>query len=369
MSILRVTSLAGVLFGVLGAPAFSAAADKQLENTKGSVTYQHGVSSDLSLATHATVVLADDDFATTGTASQAAVTLPDSSRVTMGESTKVQLAFFNRVDGANNAKIVVLNGKTRFKVEHPRGAKANYIFVTPVADIAVRGTDGDILVQNDTLQVSIYSIGDPANPVEVTFTKGDKAGTKVVLFAGQTLFSSIASGSITERVANTTSTDSATFTAEFGRDPNAFDFPTNSPPQNRYFITSDMIPIGTPIRVRILVLGSHDDRIPVERSPIPMFAVEEVRIDGRVMVPTQSLGFAHYLAGTAPCAAAVHIIAHHITLANYYQWVPVTFGNPTLSEKSNDLEVPTPACTARNQEFTLYVSGAPYVYDHTGPTF
>lgn len=184
---------AGALIGICALlPVLAgAAADKQLENVKGAVSYQHGKASAHSLAQNASIVLADSDIAMTGNASQAAVTLPDSSRVTMGSDTRVELAFFNQAERAN-AKFIVYQGKTRFKVEHPGGTPANYTFVTPSASVAVRGTEGDIGVEANNLVVNVYGLSDPNLPVLVNTNDGKQ----YVVKAGQQLLAKWVNGKI-----------------------------------------------------------------------------------------------------------------------------------------------------------------------------
>jgi len=189
--------------------------DKTLQNVRGHVAYQRGSAAQKPLATNATIVLADRDYAMTGAQSQGAVTLADSSRVTMGSDTKVQLAFFNQA-GGNNAKFLLLNGKTRFEVQHPSGARANYTFSTPTADIAVRGTEGDISVERDQLQVNVYGVSDPSLPVAVTFTTGDKSGQTVVVKAGQSLIANYVNGIIQTQTQSLTDQVLAPFDTEFG---------------------------------------------------------------------------------------------------------------------------------------------------------
>jgi len=160
--------------------------DKQLTSLKGNVTYERGTGAPKPLTATTSIVLADADIASTGADSSGRITLPDSSRVTMASLTRVQLAFFNQTDIAN-AKFIVYGGKTRFIVEHPQGAKANYVFQTPSTNIAVRGTEGDIGIDGDNLTLNVYKLGDPNLPVQVTYTKGDKAGQSVFVKAGQQL--------------------------------------------------------------------------------------------------------------------------------------------------------------------------------------
>ena len=131
--------------------ASAAADDKVLQNVKGDVTYQSaGVSK--AVAPNAQIALANNDFAITGDKSLAAISLPDSTKVLVGSQTRVQLAFFDRQPNISTAQFILYNGTTRFTVEHPAGAKANYTFQTNVATIGVRGTEGDISISATALQ-------------------------------------------------------------------------------------------------------------------------------------------------------------------------------------------------------------------------
>ncbi|GAC1653786.1 MAG: hypothetical protein NVS9B12_04020 [Vulcanimicrobiaceae bacterium] len=185
-------------------------ADKQLQSVKGQVSYQHaGVTKPL--AQNASIVLADKDYAITASASRAAVGLPDSSVVTVGSDTKVQLAFFNQTALAN-AKFVIYNGKTRFEVRHPHGAKANYTFVTPTASIGVRGTQGDIGVQSDSLQVNVYEVCDPAMPVVVT----TKSGRQFTVNADQAFVAKVVNGVLEAQVEQLTQQMLDQFSGDLG---------------------------------------------------------------------------------------------------------------------------------------------------------
>ncbi|GAC1499334.1 MAG: hypothetical protein NVS1B14_02780 [Vulcanimicrobiaceae bacterium] len=168
--------------------------DKQLESLKGSVSYETGTAK-RQLAHAATIVLADKAYAIPGTESLGALTLADSSRVTMGSDTRVQIAFFNQVHGSN-AKFIVYQGKTRFKIEHPQGRAANYTFQTPTAQIAVRGTEGDIGVDGRDLVVNVYGLSDQNLPVVVT----TEDGKNYALHAGQHLAAKWAEGQIQTQV-------------------------------------------------------------------------------------------------------------------------------------------------------------------------
>lgn len=156
--------------------------DKVLSNVKGSVSYRLPGRAPDALALHAMIPLGDDDYAVTGNASAGSLTLPDSSVISIGESTKIQLAFFNQAE-STSAKFVLYDGTIRFAIHHPQGAGADYRFDTPTGTIAVRGTEGDIGVHGGTLQVNVYEVTDPAKPVTVTL----KTGKTYALVPGKTL--------------------------------------------------------------------------------------------------------------------------------------------------------------------------------------
>ena len=155
----------------------------QLQNLRGSVSYQRGAGKPQALPQRTAVALTDNDYALTGAGnSLAGITLPDSSRIEMASDTRVRLSYF-RQSRIAHAKFLVYQGKVRFHIEHPQGARADYVFQTPSAQMAVRGTFGDFLVSPTKLIVNVYSVSNPKLPVEVTF----KNGKKVFLGAGQSL--------------------------------------------------------------------------------------------------------------------------------------------------------------------------------------
>ena len=167
--------------------------DKVLTNMKGAVSYERD-GTPHSLVPKVKQLLADQDVAVTQTASLGQVTLPDSSLVTLGAQTRVQLVFFNQTDIAN-AKFIVYQGKTRFLVAHPQGAAANYTFQTPTTQIAVRGTEGDIEVDQNNLTLNVYNSSQP-DGVAVTYTAGNLAGTTVKVLPGQSLVANLVNGII-----------------------------------------------------------------------------------------------------------------------------------------------------------------------------
>jgi ferric-dicitrate binding protein FerR (iron transport regulator) len=188
-----------------------AADDKQLQNMKGQVSYQTHAGATKPLGLNSTVVLTNDDYAITGASSLAAVGLPDSSRVLVGSESKIQLGFFTQAESAS-AKFIVYNGKIRFIVQHPQGAKANYTFQTPTASIAVRGTEGDIESDSKTLRVNVYEVCDPSEPVTVT----TKDGKSFQLIAGQSLLAQVVNGIVRAQVQQLTQQMIDQFSPDFG---------------------------------------------------------------------------------------------------------------------------------------------------------
>lgn len=218
-----------------------AAADKQLQNVKGDVSYQLASGAQRPLAARASIVLEDNASAITGANSLGGIVLPDSSRVMIGSSTKVQMGYFTQAAVAS-AKFYIPYGKVRFKVEHPKGAQANYTFQTPTAQIAVRGTEGDIFSDaSGNLQVNVYQVSNPQLPVQVRLSNG-KVFT---LSAGQSLTVGAVAGAVS---ANLSAVSQSTFTpfSEFGAPQNAGSFG----------ITSSTADVGTTAATATAAAGS-----------------------------------------------------------------------------------------------------------------
>lgn len=201
-------ALAFVIVGGAGASAD----DKSLQNVKGSVSYEAPDKAPIAINVNATVALTDMDYAITAADSLAQVIMPDSSRVLVGSDSKVQLAFFKQEQIAN-AKFVVYNGRVRFAVRHPQGAKANYTFTTSVGTIGVRGTQGDIGFDPDgSLRVNVYELCDATLPVQVT----TKDGKSFTLSAGQSLLAKLVNGIVQAEVGQLTQGLIDQFSPEFG---------------------------------------------------------------------------------------------------------------------------------------------------------
>lgn len=204
------------LAALLCATAARVSADsaKVLENRHGDVSYQLGRGSAIPVALSASVSIGDGTVAVTGSGSEGAVVLPDSSQVLLGANTRIQLAFFNQADIAT-ARFVIFNGKTRFEIRHPKGALANYTFSTGTGQIAVRGTDGDIESASGSLRVNVYDLSDANAPVQVTTIDG----RTFTLGAGRTLFAHYVNGVLQVDVDNITQQAMSVFSGDFGSPP------------------------------------------------------------------------------------------------------------------------------------------------------
>ena len=185
---------------------------KQLESIKGDVSFEAPRENPSELAPRASILLPDTDYALTGAASLGTLRLPDSSVITLGATTRVQLASFNQA-AVTTARFIVVNGTLRFSIHHPHGAIANYTFVTPTAQIAVRGTEGDIAVEGDRLQVNVYQLSDPKLPVLISVNGSRK---RITLPAGKTLTTRPERGRIRTDVTDVSRASMARFNRQFG---------------------------------------------------------------------------------------------------------------------------------------------------------
>jgi hypothetical protein len=186
--------------------------DKQLQNVKGSVSYQAPNKTPVPVGVNAIVGVNDRYTAITGASSLGAVILPDSSQVMVGSESKVQLAFFNQTNVAN-AKFVLYDGKVRFAVRHPQGAQANYTFTTATGSVAVRGTQGDISYDaSGNMLVNVYELCDKNLPVRVTFKNGEVFS----VLAGQSLAAQLVNGIVRAQVQQLTQQLIDQFSPEFG---------------------------------------------------------------------------------------------------------------------------------------------------------
>jgi hypothetical protein len=180
------------LFALVAAmlPPPSRAADaKLLQRVKGAVGYQSARSAPIASIV-GRIQLPDDYFAITRAQSAALLTLPDSSLVGLGENTDVQVGAFNQTAAGPGSTVTVSGGTLRFDIRRPQGGTANYRFLTPTSQIAVRGTIGLLSVLDGNTSVACLACA----PDSVTVTVG--AQTYPVL-TGQMLTVS-ASGVVAE---------------------------------------------------------------------------------------------------------------------------------------------------------------------------
>jgi hypothetical protein len=172
-------SFASTVLGPVGA-----ADEAGLRNVRGTVGYQTAKDAPFTRV-YATYVIKNNELAVTQRASNGLLTLTDSSEIALGENTTIQVGQIVQAEAAAPRSITLVAGAVRFAVRHPQGARANYTFVTPISQVAVRGTDG------------LYSTGPGGDTVTcLTCTPGDvtvtAAGKSYPLLSGQTASISLA---------------------------------------------------------------------------------------------------------------------------------------------------------------------------------
>jgi hypothetical protein len=129
-------------FALLAAPGW-ASDDTVLVRVLGGVGYTMGADQPYNAIT-GQQLLEDGYFAVTRPHAQGMLLLPDSSQVGLGANTTIQVSAFQRASEGDGSIIALTRdgSAVRFNVKHPKGAHANYTFVTPSTNIAVRGTSG-----------------------------------------------------------------------------------------------------------------------------------------------------------------------------------------------------------------------------------
>src|SRR5579863_1077849 len=182
----------------LALPA-SSADDNILRRDKGTVTYKLPTTDPRAL--YAEVAVSDAVIATTDVATLATLQLSDSSQIRIGDRTTVRIGELHATEAANPASgtVFIERGAVRFNVVHPTGAVANYRFVTPTTQLAVRGTVGYFVAGPAGDQVYCVKCADG----DVTITTGTKT---VQIHSGQSLNVHLDNGVVTgsEVVANRT---------------------------------------------------------------------------------------------------------------------------------------------------------------------
>lgn len=141
---LGLSALLPIALALGGHGAVAAGADKQLARVSGTVEYQPRPS-DQFRELVGRLGLPDDAVAVTLADSQALLQLADSSEIDIGAKARIRVGAFNAVANGKPTVVTLELGAIHFVVRHPQGARANYLFVTPTTQIAVRGTEGYIV--------------------------------------------------------------------------------------------------------------------------------------------------------------------------------------------------------------------------------
>ncbi|MGA2394906.1 MAG: FecR domain-containing protein [Candidatus Lustribacter sp.] len=163
-------------------PHVTSAADngKQLQRVRGTIGYATDAQSTDFKAVFGKLLLPDDNYAVTRAQSAAVLAMPDSSLISLGENTNVQVGAFDSASATPGSTITVNGGTLRFDIRRPAGGAANYIFKTPTSQTAVRGTVGLLAFVNGVTTVGCVVCA--ADSVAVT------VGTQTVtLITGQFL--------------------------------------------------------------------------------------------------------------------------------------------------------------------------------------
>lgn len=166
-----------------------AATDSRLRAVRGTVGYQPTSEAPFSQV-FGSLVLTDDEFAVTRAASNGLLQLADSSEVALGAATTIQVGKITQAaSAAAPTTMSLVAGAVRFTIRHPAGQQANYRFVTPTSQLAVRGTVGLLATSanGDVVTCIECAAGD------VSITAG---GNTFALLTGQTATISVA-GAVT----------------------------------------------------------------------------------------------------------------------------------------------------------------------------
>jgi hypothetical protein len=137
---LIVAACAALVAALPAAPAHADAGDKELARVRGTVEYQ--LANERFRPIVGSLLVPDDTLAVTLADSQALLRLPDSSVVDIGARARFRVGAFNALATDKPTTFTLELGAIHFVVRHPTGARVNYVFVTPTAQVAVRGTEG-----------------------------------------------------------------------------------------------------------------------------------------------------------------------------------------------------------------------------------
>jgi FecR protein len=158
--------VSGLVLAALPRPTVAADTSLQLQRVRGTIGYQTAENSTDFKPVFGKVDLPADDFAVTRAQSAAVVALPDSSLVSLGENTNVQMGAFDGASASPGSTITLKGGSLRFDIRRPAGGAANYHFTTATSQIAVRGTVGLLAFVNGVTTVGCVACA--ADSVTVT---------------------------------------------------------------------------------------------------------------------------------------------------------------------------------------------------------
>jgi hypothetical protein len=158
--------ISGLVLAALPHPTVAADTTLQLQRVRGTIGYQTAETSTDFKPIFGKIDLPDNDFAVTRAQSAAVVALPDSSLVSLGENTNVQIGAFDGASATPGSTIILKGGSLRFDIRRPAGGAANYHFTTATSQIAVRGTVGLLAFVNGATTVGCVACA--ADSVTVT---------------------------------------------------------------------------------------------------------------------------------------------------------------------------------------------------------
>lgn len=170
--------ISGLVLAALPHPTVAADTSKQLQRVRGTIGYQTADAGTDFKQIFGKIDLPDEDFAVTRANSAAVLAMPDSSLISLGENTDVQVGAFDGASASPGATITLRGGSLRFDIRRPAGGAANYHFTTPTSQIAVRGTVGLLALSNGVTTVGCVTCA--ADSVTVT-----TATQTVTLVTGQ----------------------------------------------------------------------------------------------------------------------------------------------------------------------------------------
>jgi hypothetical protein len=144
----------------------AAGGSKQLQRVRGTIGFATVADAGDFKAVFGKLELPDDDYAVTRGQSAAVLAMPDSSLISLGENTSVKVGAFDTASASPGSTITVSGGTLRFEIKRPAGGVANYHFVTPTSQVAVRGTVGLLAFTNGITSVGCVACA--ADSVTVT---------------------------------------------------------------------------------------------------------------------------------------------------------------------------------------------------------